>query len=1553
MATDGDLSGLLGELRAGGELDSRGRFTLDRVQARAKMQKFQLVDARRYVLELVQAALLRGAIDVQFDIDADDMRMRFDGASFGAEELGELWASIFADGDEALLRGQRQLALGLNAALGLGPRRITVRSGGHQLVLRPGADEVLTAIEPVTGTTIHVEQRLRLGLIVDFMRNIGGRLEEELHLRERCAHCTMPVLLDGVGIAGGLTVKGAIAEHSFVTIEMSGVIALVPGDAPATLRLIKDGVWIDTLPLEQCGPGIVAVVAGERLRKDVSLAKIVADEALAQVLGQVRSERWGLMARLLAELPAGKTLARVRAEVLQFLRPRDLRKRADVAAIAEALLWPDARAGAKELRRVSLTELATALERVGEGEARGMLPYALNEYPELTPEGPPILRIDAETAGQLGRILACAPAVCDVELSKQSARVAAHKQWLRRRMPAVLPDDRQYLVRAPIVAAGLRGELGIGARAADEAPRVEGTLWLLREGCLLTRIELAWGVPALDVVLDASFEPTELYDDVVRDQALVGAALQVLAALLVPLAALVEGSREGTLAPVVRGLVKAWLVLVLDGQARDELWETLKVPAALRPDAAAVAAVLPSPTQLRAGGGAIDVLLHMPMFDDFDGAPRSLDELARRQAQVGRLDEIDRSIAPDPALGREIAWLGRGDRRILAGLLGGPGALRSWVPSLAVRRRERKFWAAPPQTIAERATSMQAELQAAGLDPALWSRTLRVGAVEAVIMLAHGSVPPGVEPRLAQIELRYEGRPLVTRAIDLGLWPIVGAATSTALQPTPEWDDAGDEAAVEAIVAALREGAWALMAGLLAQQREALARWRWVAVPLLLRLAAPDGELFAARWPGLSALPLLHTLDGGFMSIDAVDVVLRQHRRIEWVAPTTPTVDLGAPPVLRETAQVMTAMRQRFGAESVVDGGERLRLRGRDERLAGLPAVARVELDASRVWAKVSLASGQEGVKGEIGLARERGAAGLSLVLCTRGRQVGAFTAADVPAPTLAILADEALPIDAQGQVDQHSKRYGGHLRRCRRAVPGLIVGLCERFASLESGAQAEARALLLGYATAMLRRVEQGAVTADRGLEAVRGLPLFRDVWGRAHTLAVLEAGGSVDAVGSALEAPEPGLELERTILRVDAAAEGCLAAVIRVRRLDDRWADELVVLRELARAPRFELPDLRRVAWVEREVLLAGGLQAQLWLARAPDQAEALVFTRASREVGRLALLAALPCSGVVSGKGLTIGEGVELEKRQRVSLAKQICGLYEALARKLRAGQLAVDQREQALARLVEVDAALAGADEPLLAGLGKPLEQLRAALDGLISPAMRRERAQRPGPSGAAKAGARGSSATAGASTSAAVAGASTSAAVAGASSSSAAVAGASSSSSAAVAGASSSSAAAVAAKSAAVAGAVSSSSTSAAVTSGGSDAPVKASPVAAAEQAPEHRLLAALRAELAWARARHGTLLDALGLDRLAVGDVRGGGLVAFDRGIVVQRWHPLVSRMLERLAAGGAVDPIALTFVVSAAYTLMNEIAEEIDAEDERAFVARLAESLAHGLGVG
>jgi hypothetical protein len=77
------------------------------------MQKFQLVDARTATCSSwCRRRCCAGRRSIAFDIDADDMRMRFDGAVLHGEELDELWGSIFADGDERLLRGVRQLALG-------------------------------------------------------------------------------------------------------------------------------------------------------------------------------------------------------------------------------------------------------------------------------------------------------------------------------------------------------------------------------------------------------------------------------------------------------------------------------------------------------------------------------------------------------------------------------------------------------------------------------------------------------------------------------------------------------------------------------------------------------------------------------------------------------------------------------------------------------------------------------------------------------------------------------------------------------------------------------------------------------------------------------------------------------------------------------------------------------------------------------------------------------------------------------------------------------------------------------------------------------------------------------------------------------------------------------------------------------------------------------------------------------------------------------------------------------------------------------------------------
>ncbi|WAS99330.1 hypothetical protein [Nannocystis punicea] len=1530
MATDGRLNELVDELRAGGEVDSQGRFTLDRAQARAKMQKFQLADARRYVLELVQAAALRGATRIAFDIDADDMRMRFDGRPFRRAELDELWGSIFADGDEADLRGLRQLALGLNAALGLGPSQIVLRSGPSQLRLVPGREDALTTIEPpIAETTIHVEKRLHVGLLIAFFRDLRGSLAEEVYLRERCAHAQMSITLDGQAIAFGPRVAHAMLTLELAEPGMTGMVALLPGDSPAEVHLVKDGVWIDTHPLEGVGPGMVAIVEAEALRKDVSMAKIVADAGFEQVAVLVRATRWALLARAVAGVESGElrpesVMPRIRAEVLQFLKLRDLRKRAEVAPLARAITWMDARTCSEgHVQTVGLEVLAGAVTTNAESGARE-LRYATGTYSTLKAEGPPIPRVPRAEANQLARLLACNVIAVDDALAAAQQRERARLAWLQRRTSPQLPKSRKYLLRAPLAAtATIRGELGLAAEAV-EGGRTEGRIWLIGQGCLLRQIEVDWGVAGLELAVEGPFTPGEMFDDAARDAVLVEVVLRALAALQGPLADLAQRSGGTSTKMGVRGVVKAWLLLALDAETRVGLWQRLGVPEALWPGQEVVGQWLPSAAQLRASSWPLAALMHVPLFEDFDGARRSLDELARRQARVGRLEEIDRSVAQEPSLGREIAWLGRGDRKILAGLLGGESMLQSWAPTLAVRRREREFWAQNARSSEELTRAAHEAATAAGIEPGLWCHSWRTEEVEAVLTLH----PPGLasapakEVPPATIELRFEGRPLTRRTLELGFGPITGLASATGLRPNASWDDVAEEAAVSAVAIALRSAAWALVMGVVDRWVRGSgiddATWTWLRSQLLRRLAESTRAEVLAAAPLLMQVPLFATIGRRVLSLEEVEAVVAAEGRIAWVPMTTPGATLPEPPIVREDAPAIAALRRWVGEAGVVDGSERVRAQRLARRLAELPTITSLTLDAASVWTKTSLADEKGKVEGEVGLRRENGEATLRIDVCLDGRKIGEFVHEGAAAPLVAIASDLELPLTSSGEVDTRTKRYGHLLRRCRRAATNLIVALCEGYESLPVNERAAGRVLLLEYAARRIQQATKEGSEPGRGVEAVKALPLLIDVWGSRCSLAEISVRSqkSFEVVTKPVEAPPRSAESERRILVVDPPARRLLEALGEVKVLDYRWEAELAAIRALAAAPECKLPDLREVAWVDRKAMIAGGLEAHLWIPRTPTNDDTVALAREGREVGRIQAAPGLPCAGIVSGWGLNGESGaMRLDARQHSSLGKQVCRLYETLAKQVKSGgRMNASERDKAANWLAHVDESLESA-EGMSGDLGKALTELKAALAEIVPPALRKARAK------AAEEARRRVEAEAAAQQELVrlVQDAARRA-----------------------------QARELQVQQQEVRRAFLGEGPGKAP---GAEAVASAVPAPAPKPTPEQQLLALVRAELEWARARHGSALEQLRLDRLAIGTGSEPGIARFDEGIVLQQRHSLIARALTRLAIDEAPDPIDMMFVMANVYTVMNEVAEEIEAHDEQAFVARLAEGLAAGLG--
>ena len=529
-------------LASDGRTDSEGAFTLDREKARDKMRLFQLADPVRYVLELVQAAVLKGASRIRFDIDADDMLMRCDGAPFTVEDFEDVYGSLLSKTESPVVEARRELCLGLNAAMALNPRFIRVESGRAFLLMRPGKDDEYGALEAeVAGTSVHVKQRFRAGLLVEFFKNLSGRLAEEHLLRERCVFCPVPVDLEGEVISRGLELPRALATARFEIEGVRGVIGLSPTllsrkiksieEVARRVHIVVDGVVIVTHDLPELLPGTLAVVVGSRLRKDVSQSDIVRDEEYDRLVAALRDTRLRLLEALCDACrdARGEELH----ELLEtLLRWTVVNQALSVETLLAVLSRPEDDPGRRLLRvplwtsirdeRLSLEDVLRDFRKHGDvavGRSH------VDDFPRGRRDAVVLIEGDADRV-PIDRLFPGHVEDWTDAIDLHVRRVRNKRAWLVRPMSARLPEG-SVLARRPIDTPSGRGEVGVRTLNIESL-----RLALIANGCLLVEHDVPFPVLGISAVIEADFEPNDTFDDVEHDESHARAMLALLEALV-------------------------------------------------------------------------------------------------------------------------------------------------------------------------------------------------------------------------------------------------------------------------------------------------------------------------------------------------------------------------------------------------------------------------------------------------------------------------------------------------------------------------------------------------------------------------------------------------------------------------------------------------------------------------------------------------------------------------------------------------------------------------------------------------------------------------------------------------------------------------------------------------------------------------------------------------------------------------------------------------------------------------------------------------------------
>jgi hypothetical protein len=290
-------SSLIEALAREGEHVDDGTFTLDPAKARQKLREYQLAEPLGYLLLLVEAAHLAAAkphIDIRLGTATS---AAFRGVSLNDEQLSNPISAVFRGGQElagdALVRARVLQLLGLaaNAALAAGATRVEITNTDAArrvrcVTIEPEGEprlEVLESADPVPGQTVF----RFVGAALEFGR--AGR--ERALLQRHCELASIPIVVDGERVNAGQQAAFAgfrRVQTTTIAVDEHGIVGVAArlGVEPAKALILTRSVLAETIELDNCRPGLVAVVDVD-LRKDLSQRRVLRDAAFEAVLAAI------------------------------------------------------------------------------------------------------------------------------------------------------------------------------------------------------------------------------------------------------------------------------------------------------------------------------------------------------------------------------------------------------------------------------------------------------------------------------------------------------------------------------------------------------------------------------------------------------------------------------------------------------------------------------------------------------------------------------------------------------------------------------------------------------------------------------------------------------------------------------------------------------------------------------------------------------------------------------------------------------------------------------------------------------------------------------------------------------------------------------------------------------------------------------------------------------------------------------------------------------------------------------------------------------------------